>query len=61
VLQIRGSKRIHLFDGHDRSILAEEELEQFYCGAHRNLAYPTDFEKTGWTFDLGPGSVCIFP
>jgi hypothetical protein len=61
LLQIRGSKRIHLFDGHDRSVLAEEELEQFYCGAHRNLAYPTDFEKTGWTFDLNPGFGLHFP
>jgi Cupin-like domain len=61
LLQIRGGKRIHLFDGHDRSILSEEELEQFYFGAHRNLAYPTDFERTGWTFDLSPGFGLHFP
>lgn len=61
LLQIRGGKRIHLFDGHDRSILSEEELEQFYCGAHRNLAYPVDFERTGWTFDLSPGFGLHFP
>jgi hypothetical protein len=61
LLQIRGSKRIHLFDGHDRAVLSEEELEQFYCGGHRNLAYPTDFEKTGWTFDLNPGQGLHFP
>ena len=55
LLQIRGSKRIHLFDGRDRSIVSEEELERFYRGAHRNLAYSTDLEKTAWTFDLKPG------
>ncbi len=53
LLQIRGSKRVELFDGHDRSILSEEELEQFYCGAHRNLAYRN--RGRAWTFDLAPG------
>ncbi len=61
LLQIRGSKRIHLFDGCDRSILAEEELEQFYRGGHRNLAYPTNGERMGWTFDLSPGFGLHFP
>ena len=61
LLQIRGSKRIHMFDGRDRSILSEEELEQFYCGGHRNLEYRTDREKIGWTFDLRPGLGLHFP
>jgi hypothetical protein len=61
LLQIRGSKRIHLFDGHDRSILAEEELEQFYRGGDRNLAYPTNGNRQGWTFDLVPGFGMHFP
>lgn len=61
LLQIRGSKRIHLFDGRDRSIISEEELERFYRGAHRNLAYSTDLEKTAWTFDLRPGFGLHFP
>ena len=47
LLQIRGSKRIHMFDGRDRSVLSEEELEQFYRGGHRNLAYPTNGNRRG--------------
>jgi len=61
LLQIRGSKRIHLFDGRDRSIVSEEELEQFYCGAHRNLVYRKNCERTGRTFDLSPGFGLHFP
>jgi hypothetical protein len=61
LLQIRGSKRIHLFDGRDRSIVSEEELEQFYCGGHRNLEYRNNCDRTGWTFDLSPGSGLHFP
>ena len=61
LLQIRGSKRIHMFDGRDRSVLSEEELEQFYRGGHRNLAYPTNGNRRGWTFDLSPGFGLHFP
>ena len=61
LLQIRGGKRIHLFDGRDRSILSEEELEQFYRGGQRNLAYPANGERRGWTFDLNPGCGLHFP
>src|SRR5262249_42762090 len=39
LLQIRGSKQVSLFDGEDHSLLSEEELERFYSGAHRNLAF----------------------
>ncbi|HEX7812284.1 MAG TPA: hypothetical protein VF460_10290 [Burkholderiales bacterium] len=60
LLQIRGSKRIHMFDGHDRSVLSEEELERFYDGGHRNLAYRGN-EKRAWIFDLVPGHGLHFP
>jgi hypothetical protein len=61
LLQIRGSKRIRLFDGRDRSIVAEEELERHYSGAHRNLVYRDDLGTRGWTFDLKPGFGLHFP
>ena len=53
LLQIRGSKRVEVFDGHDRSILSEEELEQLYYWNHRNLAHKN--RGRAWTFDLVPG------
>jgi hypothetical protein len=61
LLQIRGSKRVHMFDGRDRSIVSEEELERHYGGAHRNLVYRDDLETRGWTFDLNPGFGLHFP
>jgi Cupin-like domain len=61
LLQIRGSKRIRLFDGRDRSIVSEEELERHYGGAHRNLVYRDELETRGWTFDLTPGFGLHFP
>jgi len=61
LLQIRGSKRIRLFDGHDPTILSAEELEQHYGGAHRNLVFRDELETKGWTFDLKPGFGLHFP
>lgn len=61
LLQIRGSKKIRLFDGRDRSIVSEDELERFHSGAHRNLRLRPDFEAKGRDFDLRPGFGLHFP
>lgn len=55
LLQIRGRKIVHLFDPRDRSILSEEELEGFYGGRHRNLAFKEEYEAKAWAFELLPG------
>ena len=39
LLQVRGRKIIHVFPADDRSLVSEEELERFYSGGHRNLAF----------------------
>lgn len=61
LLQIRGSKRIHMFDGHDRTVLSEEALERFYCGGPRNMEYAGQESREGWVFDLLPGAGLHFP
>jgi len=61
LLQIRGSKQVHLFDGRDPTIVSEEELERHCGGAHRNLVYRDDLESRGWSFDLNPGFGLHFP
>jgi hypothetical protein len=61
LLQVRGSKRVCLFDGHDRSVVSEEELESFHCGGHRNLEFGRNGSKSGWTFVLVPGAGLHFP
>ena len=45
LLQIRGLKTMHVFDGDDRSILSEEQIEKFYTGAHRNLPFGDEVQK----------------
>jgi ribosomal protein L16 Arg81 hydroxylase len=52
LLQIRGTKQMSIFD---RSVLAEETLERFYRGEHRNLVFDAERAGQGNTFELAPG------
>lgn len=61
LLQIRGSKTVYQFDGTDRSIVTEEDLERFYCGAHRNMKFNEAWREKAWVFDLQPGAGLHFP
>lgn len=61
LLQLRGSKKLHLFDGRDRSVLTEEELEKYYGGAHRNLTYRSEVQDKAMVFELTPGHGLHFP
>jgi hypothetical protein len=61
LLQIRGSKRAQLFDVADRVVISEEQLEQFFTGAHRNIPYKSEFEPRGTWHDLRPGDGLHFP
>lgn len=55
LLQVRGSKTITVFDGEDRELLTEPELERFYTGAHRNLVFREEMAAKGEPFELRPG------
>ena len=61
LLQIRGSKKITQFDGRDRSIVTEEDLERFYSGSHRNMKFKDEYLAKSWTFELKPGYGLHFP
>lgn len=61
LLQIRGQKRVSIFDPADRSILSEEELERFYSGSHRNLVYRDEYQRKAMVFELAPGAGLHFP
>lgn len=61
LLQVRGAKRIHQFDGRDRSIVSEEQLERFYSGAHRNMPFDEANRSRAWVYDLQPGQGLHFP
>jgi hypothetical protein len=55
LLQLRGTKTIHVFDGRDRELLPERELERFFTGGHRNVVLKQEHEPRGFAFDLAPG------
>ena len=61
LLQVRGSKEVHLYDGRDRQLLPDEQLEHFYCDRGRNMTHQPWFEEKSWTFDLQSGSGLHFP
>ncbi|MEZ6067237.1 MAG: cupin-like domain-containing protein [Planctomycetaceae bacterium] len=61
LLQIRGGKTIHMYDGRDRQLLTEEHLEKFYCDKGRNIPYQDWYEERAWVFDLQPGDGLHFP
>jgi hypothetical protein len=61
LLQIRGWKQICLFDTDDRSVLPEEDLERFYGGGHRNLAYREEHDGKARRYRLAPGAGLHFP
>lgn len=55
LLQIQGTKQMTVFDGKDRSILSEIQLENFHSGAHRNIEYRDELGPKGKLFTLTPG------
>lgn len=62
LLQIRGRKSVHMFDGACKVVLPEESLESFYvAGATRNLAFQDEFRQYEWVNELGPGQGLHFP
>jgi hypothetical protein len=52
LLQVRGGKTLRVFD---RAVLSERELERFFSGAHRNLAYRDEYRSRARAFRLSPG------
>lgn len=61
LLQVRGQKHVAMFDGRDKSILSEENLEHFYSDRGRNLPYQEAWDEDAWKFTLDPGQGLHFP
>ncbi len=63
LLQIRGTKTIHVFDPVDRTIVSEKDLEQYYAsgGMLGKLEYSEEIEKRGYTFTMRPGDGVYIP
>jgi hypothetical protein len=63
LLQIRGTKTIHVFDPNDPEILSELKKEE-HGGVgvvHRNLVFKDEYQKKAMTFELTPGTAIHVP
>ena len=61
LLQIRGTKRVAVFDPRDPVAVAEHQHEAMVRGAHRNLPYRPELADRAITVDLGPGEAVHIP
>ncbi len=60
LLQVRGSKRMSLFDHRDRDVVSAENTELF-PGKHRNLPYEDSFEAKATHQHISPGEGIFVP
>jgi len=57
LLQIRGSKTVHIFNGDDSEVLPDIELEKFWSGEDTKAPqYREHLESRAWRFDISPGT-----
>jgi hypothetical protein len=61
LFQIRGEKDLSLFDQTDRTLLSEDEIEQFYVGDFEAARYRTGSQERGYVYRLKPGLVVHHP
>jgi hypothetical protein len=62
ILQIRGTKTVHVFDPLDRSVLSEEALEEFHRHGTRELVlFKDEYQRRANTFDFKPGVGAYMP
>lgn len=60
LLQVRGNKRMSLFDPSDREVVSAEDSE-LYPGKHRNLPYDDGFEAKAMHQHIEPGEGIFVP
>ena len=61
LLQVRGNKRITIWDPADRSILSEKALEDYYSEREFQIAFKEEYRDKAKRFTLAPGLGLHFP
>jgi len=61
LLQVRGKKRVTIWDPADRAILSEKELEDYYSEREFQIAFKEEYRRKASTFELTPGAGLHFP
>jgi hypothetical protein len=61
LLQIRGTKTIHVFDRADREVLPEEEIERFWSADNNAPRYRPELQGRATSYKLRPGNGVHIP
>jgi hypothetical protein len=63
LLQLRGTKTVHVFDPDDPAVLSEPEVEEHggVGTVHRNLVFREELQAKARTFELTPGTALHVP
>jgi hypothetical protein len=62
LLQVRGSKAVHIWNPGDPVVLTDEELEDFFTSEEqKNLTFKGEHEQRASVFELTPGRGLHFP
>ncbi|HJQ69209.1 MAG TPA: cupin-like domain-containing protein [Blastocatellia bacterium] len=61
LLQVRGRKKVTIWNPADRSILSERELEDYYSGCGFQITFKEEYLRKAATFELTPGRGLHFP
>jgi hypothetical protein len=61
LLQIRGTKTLHVFDREDREVLSEEEIERFWAVDFNAAVYKPHLQHRAKSYKLTPGTGVHIP
>jgi hypothetical protein len=61
LLQVQGEKRVHVFDGGDRNVLSDHEIERFYLNDFDAVRRHDDAQEKDRGFHLTPGAGLHIP
>lgn len=61
LLQVRGSKTMHVFDRYDREVITEEELERNWAVDDKQPPYREHLQHRATTYHLRPGDGAHIP
>lgn len=53
--QVRGTKHVYFYDGNDRSILSEQDLERYWTGHFDAARFREDLPEGTWSYKISPG------
>ena len=61
LLQIRGTKTLHVFDREDREVLPEEEIERFWAADFNAAVYKKHLQHRAKSYQMAPGTGVHIP